>query len=75
MMAMKALDPAMELNRTLELRLWREATTIFMTSGHGGCGPYGLALSAYRRGFPWRSTSMKMAFFWWIRYVARKKRK
>ena len=22
-----------------------------MTSGHGGCGPYGLALSAYRRGF------------------------
>jgi ribosomal protein S18 acetylase RimI-like enzyme len=51
MMAMKALDPALELNRTLELRLWREATTIFMTSGHGGCGPYGLALSAYRRGF------------------------
>ncbi|HAO33944.1 MAG TPA: ribosomal-protein-alanine acetyltransferase [Candidatus Competibacteraceae bacterium] len=51
MMAMKALDPAMELNRKLELRLWREATTIFMTSGHGGCGPYGLALSAYRRGF------------------------
>jgi hypothetical protein len=31
--------------------LWREATTIFMTSGHGGCGPYGLALSAYHRGF------------------------
>ena len=51
MMAMKALDPALDLNRTLELRLWREATTIFMTSGHGGCGPYGLALSAYRRGF------------------------
>jgi hypothetical protein len=22
-----------------------------MTSGHGGCGPYGLALSAWRRGF------------------------
>ena len=51
MMARKALDPALDLNRTLELRLWREATTIFMTSGHGGCGPYGLALSAYRRGF------------------------
>jgi hypothetical protein len=51
MMAMKALDPTLELNRKLELRLWREATTIFMTSGHGGCGPYGLALSAYRRGF------------------------
>ncbi len=51
MMAMKALDPMIDLNRSLELRLWREATTIFMTSGHGGCGPYGLALSAYRRGF------------------------
>ncbi len=51
MMAMKALDPVLELDRKLELRLWREATTIFMTSGHGGCGPYGLALSAFRRGF------------------------
>jgi hypothetical protein len=40
-----------ELDRTLELRIWREATTIFMTSGHGGCGPYGLALSAAHRGF------------------------
>lgn len=51
MMAMKALDPAQELDRHLELRLWRESTTIFMTSGHGGCGPYGLALAAYRLGF------------------------
>ena len=51
MMAMKALDAESELSRTLELRLWREATTIFMTSGHGGCGPFGLALSATRRGF------------------------
>ena len=51
MMAMKALDPAQELDRRLELRLWRESTTIFMTSGHGGCGPYGLALSAHHRGF------------------------
>lgn len=51
MMAMKALDPAIKLDRMLELRLWREATTIFMTSGHGGCGPLGLALSAWHRGF------------------------
>jgi ribosomal protein S18 acetylase RimI-like enzyme len=51
MMAMKAFEPNLELNRTLELQLWREATTIFMTSGHGGCGPYGLALAAHRRGF------------------------
>jgi len=51
MMAMHALDPALPMERTLELRLWREATTIFMTSGHGGCGPYGLALAAASRGF------------------------
>ncbi|HYD67777.1 peptidase C39 family protein [Azospirillum sp.] len=50
MMAMKALKPEIELGRKLELRIWREATTIFMTSGHGGSGPYGLALSAWRRG-------------------------
>jgi ribosomal protein S18 acetylase RimI-like enzyme len=52
MMAMHALDPSLPLQRTLELRLWREATTIFMTTGHGGCGPYGLALAAASRGFP-----------------------
>ncbi len=50
MMAMRALDPGLKLDRRLELRLWREATTIFMASGHGGCGPYGLALAAARRG-------------------------
>ncbi len=51
MMAMHALNPNIALTRELELRLWRESTTIFMTSGHGGCGPYGLALAAYHRGF------------------------
>ncbi len=51
MMAMKALSSDVVLDRTLELRLWREATTIFMTAGHGGCGPYGLALALHRRGF------------------------
>ena len=51
MMAMQALRPSLELNRTLELRIWRESTTIFMTSGHGGCGPLGLALAAQRRNF------------------------
>ena len=30
---------------------WRESTTIFMTSGHGGCSPHGMALAAWRRGF------------------------
>ncbi len=51
LMAMHALDPAVVPDRKLELRIWREATTIYMTSGHGGCGPYGLAVSAHRRGF------------------------
>jgi len=51
MMAMKSLDRGLRLDRRLELRLWREATSIFMTSGHGGCGPFGLALSAHRRGY------------------------
>jgi ribosomal protein S18 acetylase RimI-like enzyme len=51
MMAMATLNPSLQPDRTLELRLWREATTVFMTSGHGGCGPYGLALAAARRDF------------------------
>jgi len=51
MMAMKTLDPQMQLDRALEFQIWREATTIFMTSGHGGCSAQGLALSASRREF------------------------
>ena len=51
MMAMHALDPELILDRREEIRLWREATTVYMTSGHGGCGPYGLALAATHRGF------------------------
>ena len=51
MMVMKTLKPDFELNRSLELQLWREATTIFMTSGHGGCSPHGLALAAFNRDF------------------------
>lgn len=50
-MAMKALDDSVELSRKNEIRIWRESTTVFMTSGHGGCGPYGMALAAHRRGF------------------------
>ncbi|MGJ8691605.1 MAG: GNAT family N-acetyltransferase/peptidase C39 family protein [Thalassotalea sp.] len=51
MMAMASLDESLTCSLELELDLWREATTIFMTSGHGGCHPFGLALSAQRRGF------------------------
>src|SRR4051794_8626888 len=34
----------------LEFKLWREATTIFMTSGPGGCEPYGLAVTLKNHG-------------------------
>jgi len=51
MMAMKTLNPDYEMDRHEELQIWREATTIFMTSGHGGCSPHGLALSAWNRAF------------------------
>ena len=51
MMGMHALDSAGALDRSRELRPWREATLIFTTSGHGGCGAHGLALAARRRGF------------------------
>lgn len=51
MMAMASLDESVVLSQPLELDIWREATTIFMTSGHGGCHPVGLALAARARGF------------------------
>ncbi len=51
MMAMKTFDSKFNMTLSTELQIWREATTIFMTSGHGGCGPHGLALSAWRRGY------------------------
>ncbi len=51
LMAMRSLEPGRAMDRTGELQLWRESTTIFMMSGHGGCGPHGLALAAHRRGF------------------------
>jgi ribosomal protein S18 acetylase RimI-like enzyme len=51
MMVMARFDAQTQLDQSLELDLWREATTVFMTSGHGGCHPLGLALAAHRRGF------------------------
>ena len=51
MMGMAALNPKYHPSPEEELQIWREATTIFMTSGHGGCGPRGLALAAHARGF------------------------
>jgi len=51
MMAMATLDGRRQPDQATELDIWREATTIFMTSGHGGCHPFGLALAAHKRGF------------------------
>ncbi|MDF0752464.1 GNAT family N-acetyltransferase/peptidase C39 family protein [Marinobacter sp. 71-i] len=50
-MAMATLDESQPMTTLEELKLWREATTIFMLAGHGGCGPHGLALAAWHRGF------------------------
>lgn len=51
MMAMHALERRLPMTAIDELRLWRETTTVFMTAGHGGCSPFGLALAAHKRGF------------------------
>ncbi len=52
MMAFKYFTPDLTPSRLLELTLWREATLVFMTSGMGGCGPFGLALAAQTRDYP-----------------------
>ncbi|MBC3767790.1 GNAT family N-acetyltransferase/peptidase C39 family protein [Neptunicella marina] len=51
MMAMSGLQKQYIAQISDELQIWREATTIFMTSGHGGCHPVGLAIAAHNRGF------------------------
>lgn len=51
MMAMNSLSNRLAMGQALEFDLWREATTIFMMAGHGGCHPIGLALAARKRGF------------------------
>jgi ribosomal protein S18 acetylase RimI-like enzyme len=50
MMALGWAKPSLRLDRALELKLWREATTIYMTSGLGGCEPFGLAVTLARHG-------------------------
>lgn len=53
MMALAWADPAFQPTPALEFSLWRESTSIFMTSGPGGCDPCGLAVALRRRGvFP-----------------------
>lgn len=50
MMALARFVPETNLDPMLEIRLWREATTIFMMAGHGGCEPFGLAVAAHEHG-------------------------
>ena len=50
MMALAWADRSLEPAPAFEFQLWRDATTIFMTSGPGGCEVYGLAVTLKRRG-------------------------
>ncbi len=50
LMAVRHFDAAFPATPLEELTLWREATTIYLASGHGGCGPFGLANALVRRG-------------------------
>ncbi|CAM5499463.1 hypothetical protein ATER59S_03639 [Aquamicrobium terrae] len=50
MMAMANFDRGFVPDPVMEIRLWREATTVFMMSGPGGCEPFGLAVAAYDNG-------------------------
>nr|WP_241664559.1 GNAT family N-acetyltransferase/peptidase C39 family protein [Ningiella ruwaisensis] len=46
MMSLRALGFGIALSQETELDIWRQATSIYMTSGHGGTHPIGLALAA-----------------------------
>jgi ribosomal protein S18 acetylase RimI-like enzyme len=50
MMALARFGLIDHLEPVLEIRLWREATTIFMGSGLGGCEPVGMAVAALEAG-------------------------
>ncbi len=50
LMAKAHFEPGFEPTPVLEIRLWREATTVFMMSGPGGCEPFGLAVAAREHG-------------------------
>ena len=49
-MALGARRPGYPANPVEEVRLWRRATTVFMTSGLGGCDPFGLAVTLAEEG-------------------------
>ena len=45
MMALAARKPGFVMDPTVEVRLWRRSTTVFMTKGLGGCEPFGMAVT------------------------------
>ena len=51
MMAMAALDENFTPCPVQELLIWREASLIMQGEGPAGCGPFGLARAALRRGY------------------------
>jgi ribosomal protein S18 acetylase RimI-like enzyme len=50
MMALAWADRSFRPAPAFEFQLWRDATTIFLASGLGGCEVYGLAVTLKRRG-------------------------
>jgi ribosomal protein S18 acetylase RimI-like enzyme len=50
MMALAWADRSYRPTPSCEFRFWREATTICMSSGPGGCEPYGMAVALKRHG-------------------------
>lgn len=52
MMVLRAGNADFPFDPVTEVRLWREATTVFMTSGLGGCEPYGMASVLAEHGMP-----------------------
>jgi hypothetical protein len=50
MMAFARFIDGYKPDQIKEIRLWREATTVFMMSGLGGCDPFGLAVAAHDHG-------------------------
>ncbi|KGF67057.1 GCN5 family acetyltransferase [Hoeflea sp. BAL378] len=59
LMALARYRSSAFLDPVWEIRLWREATTVFMLAGPGGCEPFGLAMVARDHGLDpevWCST-------------------
>ncbi len=50
MMALAWANPSWRPDPATEFKLWREATTIAMAAGPGGCEPYGVAVTLKRHG-------------------------